>query len=508
MSFFGRYRGMAKINKFVSGEIILVALLFLIFVYFRIVPIVNQTVPYTYDQGRDFLKVEEIIRYKNLTFIGPTTGIMGIYHGAWWYYLLAIPYIIAQGHPSGFSLFMLTLSFLQVFLFFLFLKKEFNFKSALFFLILITVSPYFILTSFFVISSIPVLPLLLLLFYSTYQFFKTKRIIFQFLIFFSLGFIFETEVPPGLFIIPSYLMTLAVTKEIKYFFSSKKHLLYSFFGLLISFIPRILFEIKNNFMQTKTIVQFLAKPKFYSPQSFKGVLFDRLNLFWDYYKGLFIEWHQILALVILIIGFLGILYGYKKLTKLHQRYFRFVFVLLIFLFLLSLFYKDTFWMNYYEGLSYFYVVLLSVGFYALTKYHGFLKTIPILILLLLSVLTLNKFVKDITQKKDIPLEGLRSHMKIVSYLYEKNKGKNFCVRIYTPPVIPYTYQYLFSFYSKTKGLANPGQEFVNDTCWYIIEDDQYQFRIEKWRKENIPQDASLVTSKIFKDKKIETWKIK
>lgn len=44
-----------------------------IFIYFRLIPIINQTVPYTYDQGRDFLKAEQIIRGKNLTFIGPTT---------------------------------------------------------------------------------------------------------------------------------------------------------------------------------------------------------------------------------------------------------------------------------------------------------------------------------------------------------------------------------------------------------------------------------------------------
>jgi hypothetical protein len=61
--------------------------------YFRLKPIYLQNIPYTYDQGRDFLKAQEIVLYKNPTFIGPTTGIMGIYHGAWWYYLLSFAFL-------------------------------------------------------------------------------------------------------------------------------------------------------------------------------------------------------------------------------------------------------------------------------------------------------------------------------------------------------------------------------------------------------------------------------
>ena len=65
-----------------------------LFIYFRIGSVIYKTVGYTYDQGRDFLKVSEIILQKNITFIGPTTGIEGLFHGAWYYYILTIPFII------------------------------------------------------------------------------------------------------------------------------------------------------------------------------------------------------------------------------------------------------------------------------------------------------------------------------------------------------------------------------------------------------------------------------
>src|SRR5688572_5299408 len=96
------------------------------FCYFRLKPIYHQTVPYTYDQGRDFLKTEEVVKYKNITFIGPTTGIPGIYHGAWWYYYLAAPYVLFQGHPMGFIIFIFLSALAQRVLFTYFVKRAFG----------------------------------------------------------------------------------------------------------------------------------------------------------------------------------------------------------------------------------------------------------------------------------------------------------------------------------------------------------------------------------------------
>ena len=89
-----------RLNK--KQLLLLFILPLILFYLFRVGSILHQTVSYTYDQGRDFLKTAEIVLYKNPTFIGPTTGIMGIYHGAWWYYILAIAFILFNGSPIGF----------------------------------------------------------------------------------------------------------------------------------------------------------------------------------------------------------------------------------------------------------------------------------------------------------------------------------------------------------------------------------------------------------------------
>src|SRR3989338_7359280 len=138
-------------------------ILLLIFCYFRLKPIYLQTVGYTYDQGRDFLKAAEIILYKNPTFLGPTTGIMGINHGVWWYYFLIFPFTIFNGNPQGFYFFMFLSQLATIAVFYWFVSKKFGAINSLLFCLLITISPYFITASVFAGHNYLTIPMLLLL---------------------------------------------------------------------------------------------------------------------------------------------------------------------------------------------------------------------------------------------------------------------------------------------------------------------------------------------------------
>src|SRR3990172_10512254 len=117
---------MSYMSKDTKVFLAMLLLLSIVFCYFRLKPIYLETIPYTFDQGRDFLRAEEIVRDHNLTFIGPTTGIQGLFHGAWWYYFLAIPYIIFQGNPNGFVMSIFLSALAQFVLFSIFLKKKFD----------------------------------------------------------------------------------------------------------------------------------------------------------------------------------------------------------------------------------------------------------------------------------------------------------------------------------------------------------------------------------------------
>ena len=110
--------------------------------------------------------------------------------------------------------------------------------------------------------------------------------------------------------------------------------------------------------------------------------------------------------------------------------------------------------------------------------------------------------------KNVPLIGLRADNKIVNYFIEKTNNKYYCLKIYTPPVIPYTYYYLFSYYANHQKLKYPRQEFTNNQCYFIFDKEPYVFRVEKWRKENIPQNALLDKTIRYKNgTSIELWRI-
>src|SRR3990167_3204915 len=134
--------------KKIIGATLFTFVIFL-FCYFRLKPLYFQTVGYTYDQGRDFLKAAEIVLDKNITFIGPTTGIQGLFHGAWYYYLLIIPFLIFRGEPIGFYYFNFLIHFASFLFLAYHLKKHFGSLISLIISLIVATSPYFTFTSTF-----------------------------------------------------------------------------------------------------------------------------------------------------------------------------------------------------------------------------------------------------------------------------------------------------------------------------------------------------------------------
>lgn len=481
-------------------NIILFLLLLFIFSYLRLKSIINETIPYTYDQGRDFLKAEEIVRFKNLTFIGPTTGIMGIYHGAWWYYLLSIPYFVFNGWPMGFYYFMFLISLIGNISFFYFLKKEFSLKTAFLFLAIVSVSPYFIPLSFFVSNNIITPYIILAFIVSIYYLFKTKKLLWLLLTGLMIAFIHEFEVAFGLFFIPFTIFLMLIFKTTKKLLASVKGMAFFVTGIFIAFLPRILFEIKNNFIQTKTLINFFLKPKLHNPKLVSEIFKDRISLFINYFKGIFIDYNSYLTILILLITIVVFLQYNKTLKK--YSYLLFINLLILLLFIGSLFYKDNFWSNYYEGIQYLMLFILLIAFFILEKKGNIINVIIFTSYIMISCIFLTKELKN----KNNEIKDFKAIDTAIKYLYNKNSGQNFCLKIYTPPVVPYTYDYLTSYYSKIKNINRPLNDYIDNKCYFIIETDNYRFRIKEWRKNNIPKNGSKLSSyKVNKDIEIELW---
>ncbi len=63
-----------------------------------------------FEQGRDALVVQRIIHLEDIVLVGPKTDIAGVFHGAWYYYLMAVVYAVGGGSPVFASLFLVVLT--------------------------------------------------------------------------------------------------------------------------------------------------------------------------------------------------------------------------------------------------------------------------------------------------------------------------------------------------------------------------------------------------------------
>jgi len=480
----------------------------LVYIALRLFPLLNHNVSYTYDQGRDFLKAAELVDQRNLTFIGPTTGIMGLYHGAWWYYVLTIPYLLFGGVPIGFYYFNFLIHFVTFGLLLYLIYYEFGHIRTVFAGLLIASAPYFIATSLFVGNNILAIPSFLYFLVTLYALVKLAHkistpnttLLYLFLFAlngFTLGLVAEFELSFGLFLLPSYFLTILIFPTLRKLFLNWRGLILFLGALGLAFLPRALFELKNGFSQTKILLGFFFNPKLHNPKPYLDVFRDRLGLFQGYYESLFNY-----PLVLLLVTFCAIILLILGIKQKRKNPILGIFLFLFaFLFLLSTLYKDNFWGNYYEGIHFLLLALLLLAVSIPKETFGTKLAVIFLNVVLVGALILQLSHLDTKPRVD----GLRAHELAVSHLYKVAKPP-FCLDIYTPPAIPYTYRYLFYHENKHHDKPLPSEAWQKGECWYFIESDDYNERRVNWIKSRIPNEALLKEGGQIGQVSIQLWR--
>ncbi|OGK18594.1 hypothetical protein A3E69_04035 [Candidatus Roizmanbacteria bacterium RIFCSPHIGHO2_12_FULL_40_130] len=488
-----------------TGYIICLFLILALFCYFRVKPVYFQTVPYTFDQGRDFLKTQEIVIDKQPALLGPTTGIPGVNHGVWWYYFLTIPFFVTNGNPMGFYYFILLLALAQLVLFTVFLKKEFGKIASLVFAALVALGPYFIKTSIFAINSVLAPPALLAFLYFYYKYTVKKDLRILFLVGFSLSMVFEAEVAFGLFLYPSFFLAILILKRLKDFLGTKKRFLYFVSGLLLPIAPRILFELKSGFSQTQLVLKYFNETSVQASKTYSEVFWERFHLLKDFFLQSFPGQIQFLMWSTLCLIIIGIFFSFSNLKKLRKEFFLFTLILFVGLFVLSLLYKTVFWQNYFEGLPYFFVVFSALSVSALLRSQKTVLKIIVYVYVVVLILSLGTtFAQELQNKESPKLEGLREHMEVSKIIYADSKNDELCIKVYTPPIIPHTYRYLFAYFERI-GKPKVKEAFINDSCYLILEKDNCKFlpievnemrecksRQDRWKAIHVPKGSKLL----------------
>jgi hypothetical protein len=485
------------------------ALSVIFFIALRIQPLLHHMVPYTYDQGRDLLQAANIILERKPTFLGPTTGVMGLFHGAWWYYVLIIPYLLFKGLPVGFYYFNFAIQF-GVFLIFTWFLFHYLGKSiAAAMALIIATSPYFQMTSLFIGNNIMVIPTLLVFTWLNYAVFSTKindKKVKQWVVFglgLSLGLIAEFELSFGMFLIPLYIVAIFLFSSLRKAILHIPHALLFSAGLLIAFSLRIFFELRHGFLQTKTLIGFFITPHLYNPKPYIDVFKDRVVLFRTYFEGLSGNW-IVLTIIAMLFVFLLLFVLNKRRSTPVLRFFLF---LLAGLFFLSTFYKDNFWANYYEGILLIFLTIMSI----LLNLAQENQVKKILLSILIVILVFAGFTDSIRSFYGKPrIEGLIKMEKVIDYIDSKigTSDGNYCVKIYTPPAIPYTYNYLFLYKKLRYNIPLPQSQWVHNRCWFVLERDDYEARKVKWMNDQGLDRSKKLEGTIIVDTDIQYFEIK
>lgn len=205
------------------------------------------------DIARDFLLMEDVVYNKPITLIGPRSGgIPGVFHGPLWTYLNLPAFLIGGGNPAVVGWFWVILYLINLWIVYkigsLIFKKEVGAIAAALTSIITAFSVPGLFNPFGAVMATPVF----LYFLNCYV--KEGKIKDLLITLFVLGLIIQFQMAFGGPLLLLFLPLLA-------FLVIRGRKLHHLFGLLILLIPLstfILFDLRHQFLQTRSVINYLT----------------------------------------------------------------------------------------------------------------------------------------------------------------------------------------------------------------------------------------------------------
>lgn len=422
----------------------------------------------TDDQGRDLLQASNIVYNHNLTLIGPTTGIHGIFYGPSWYYLLSVVLFLSGGNPQTIGIFFGLLGVLTVLSIYFYLKS--TLKSLLLTFLLTLIASMSSLWMFWptLIWSTSLAPILTVgFFYCLNRIIKNpSKLNFLFLGLVSFLTV-DSEFPWGLVLVV-FTLTLPILFKKTYL---KKNFLLTLLGFLLVLTPRIIFNFRNQFLELNVFLAYLKQPKVYGQDSaIQDRFLYRLDLFLNNFSAAFTSGNKLLALLVILLLVVTVLLlikfdknNWKKLK--NDFIFRCSLALLLTAFIFFTVFKDTVWDYYLIGLPLTYLIVISRIFNFSLISKKYVKRISWFTILVLIVLNINW---QLLHPFKITWQGdgaiYRNQKKVMDFIASE-KPHNYAIYNYSPSIFDNAFDYLISWYVKTGKIERPQS---NSRLFYMI----------------------------------------
>jgi len=487
-----------KLSFFFKKELLVLYVIILVGAFLRLQGVIANSFAFTYDVGRDMLALWNIAYLHKVSLIGATTGLPGVFYGPWWYYLLTPFFIVVSGNPQGIAFAMSLVGILSIILVFILGKKLGGNFLGICLSSIVSVSGIFIFLSSQIWNPnvVPLFVILvLLILFKIYLPDKKNKSKYYFLLGFILVLIVDLEIVYGLLLSIGIILSVIFTVKRKI---SIKFISYFVFGVLIILFPRIFFEIRHQFLMTKSIISFFSNGNSSEVSAISNVFTNRFNIFFDQFNFTLAAENKFIGLFILLFISFTLLFLYKKTNASIKNFINTSLIVLSVFLLGTIFFSHDIWPHYLVGIPVFYILLFGISLYLLSKKLSN-NLVSALILLIIVLVSLNPV--NLIKSLNKPLwEGdaavYRNQLAVIDYVYGDANGRKFKYVVYTPPVHDYTYRYLFKWYGPKEYKSSPSTD--SNLAYFILEPDfQNPQRLKDWLKER-KGDGKIVKSQEVK----------
>lgn len=442
---------------------------------------IDNLLGFYYDQGRDALKIWDISHGGNIPFIGPTTGIAGIFRGPFYYWLIAPFYLLGSGNPVWPSVFLSFTTVLAVILIYYLGFKIQDRTTGLIAGVLASFSFNIVLASRWLSNPTPMLLISLLLLWSMILAAEGKKKTWPWIFFLSGIALFHFGSAGEVFYFPAILI-LVVWRRKNFF--TKKNLIYSALALLLTALPLIAFDIKNNGILLTNIKNFLFDQGSFKLPSWRFIG-DKISFYYDVFTNkIFNGRYEFEKTLLSIIALFGV-YHLHKLIK--NKAVKVLLLLLGSVCFGLIFFQGNFGNIYDYYLTGYYLPFILL-FSIVLGYMWRFKLGKIFIIYFLYVFLTNN--ADVLRFK-LTDRGLGpnsisfiAQKQAVDWIKSDSYENGFNVDVYVPPVIPYAYDYLFLW----RGVVQSREQ--TPLLYTLYEKDpDHQDRLDAWlaRQKEIAQ---------------------
>lgn len=414
--------------------------LFVIIIFsliFQVLPLLNNNIYFTVDQGKTVMFVREILQNYRLFIKGPETSIAGVHAGSLWYYFETIGYGIFGGHPIGGILVLTALKLSVIIGFTLWIRTKVGLHWALTILFSFQFFWPAYEASLWSFNPFPLVPLAIIIVLLSTKFLSGAKKFYYYSLVIVLFSLNSDLAGAACFIL--FFIAVGAVGYRKKLIPLKNYLLTA---LIVPFIAVlvILKEFFELFIKTKVVSYEAAGIGVFTGTNFIYMLKEFIKIL----ASAICPQNALVGIII----FAAILVLYFRTKKYDATVRRFILLTFGLIFISYIFFstnrgwKD--WHTVYLSPLLFITILLM-----LSQIKKKIAIVALMLVLVFQITYFNQRLLGYMKHSDDP-SLMYNEISVIDWVYQNSETQGFSAYNYTDRYLDYPYQYLFWWYGLKK----------------------------------------------------------